>query len=147
MPFLPPNQQCQSTEGISNINYFCNSGTCITWLNTVIWEPTTSHWMKQSTWPRTVLCGGWCLHMALRTPSGACQKRRRKGTVQYYTMTRLHTHTHTHTHIRLTALCPGLPRSAGTRKVNQPGFYWSKRQWVAVASAGPYASLHLTPDR
>ena len=27
------------------------------------------------------------------------------------------------------------------------GFYWSKRQWVAVASAGPYASLHLTADR
>ena len=26
-------------------------------------------------------------------------------------------------------------------------FLWSKRQWVAVASAGPYASLHLTPDR
>ena len=25
---------------------------------------------------------------------------------------------------------------------NQSGFYWSKRQWVAVASAGTYASLH-----
>ena len=30
---------------------------------------------------------------------------------------------------------------------NQSGFYWSKRQWVAVASAGPYASLQLAPDR
>ena len=30
---------------------------------------------------------------------------------------------------------------------NQSGFYWSKRQWVAVAPAGPYASLHLAPDR
>jgi len=30
---------------------------------------------------------------------------------------------------------------------NQSGFHWSKRQWVAVASAGPYASLHLAPDR
>jgi len=29
---------------------------------------------------------------------------------------------------------------------NQSGFYWSKRQWVAVASAGPYAILHLVPD-
>ena len=29
---------------------------------------------------------------------------------------------------------PGLPGWAGTRKVNQSGFYWSKRQWVAVAS-------------
>ena len=25
--------------------------------------------------------------------------------------------------------------------------YWSKRQWVVVTSAGPYASLHLAPDR
>jgi len=25
------------------------------------------------------------------------------------------------------------------------GFYWSKRQSVAVASAGPYANLHLAP--
>ena len=31
-------------------------------------------WMKQSTWPRSVLCGGWCLCVALRTPSCACQK-------------------------------------------------------------------------
>ena len=30
---------------------------------------------------------------------------------------------------------------------NQSGFYWSQRQWVAVASTGPYASLHLDPDR
>ena len=30
---------------------------------------------------------------------------------------------------------------------NQSGFYWSKRQSVAVASAGPHASLHLAPDR
>jgi len=30
---------------------------------------------------------------------------------------------------------------------NKSGFYWSKRQWVAVASAGTYASLHLAPDR
>ena len=52
-----------------------------------------------------------------------------------------------HTHTHLTALFPGLLRWASTRKVNQSGFYWSKRQWVAVASAGPYASLHLDPDR
>jgi len=51
------------------------------------------------------------------------------------------------THTRLTALFAGLPMLAGTRKVNQSGFYWSKRQWVAVASAEPYASLHLTADR
>ena len=31
--------------------------------------------------------------------------------------------THTHTHTRLTALFPGLPGWAGTRKLNQSGFY------------------------
>ena len=67
--------------------------------------------------------------------------------VSKYTHARTHARTHTHTHTHLTALCPGLPRWAGTRKVNQSGFYWSKRQRVAVASATPYASLHLTPDR
>jgi len=30
---------------------------------------------------------------------------------------------------------------------NQSRFYWSKRQWVAVASAGQYASLHHDLDR
>ena len=52
-----------------------------------------------------------------------------------------------HSHTRLTALCPGLPGWAGTRKVKPIWFYRSKRQWVAVASAGPYASLHLAPDK
>ena len=49
------------------------------------------------------------------------------------------------THTRLTALFPELPRWAGTRKVKP--IWISKRQWVAVASAGPYAtaSLHLAP--
>jgi len=27
---------------------------------------------------------------------------------------------------------------------NQLEFYWSNRQWVAVASSGPYANLHIT---
>ena len=38
-------------------------------------------------------------------------------------------------------------RWAVPERYNQFGFYRSKRQWVAVASAGPYASLHLAPDR
>ena len=47
------------------------------------------------------------------------------------------------THTHLTALF------SGTTRVSQyqEGFYWSKKEWVAVASAGPYASLHLAPDR
>ena len=53
----------------------------------------------------------------------------------------------TDTHTCLTHLCSGLPRWDSTRKAIQSGCYWSKKQWVAVASAGPYASLHLAPDR
>jgi len=53
-----------------------------------------------------------------------------------------HTHTHTHTHTRLTALFPGLPRWAGTRKV-EPIWILLKQETVS----GPYASLHLAPDR
>ena len=62
-----------------------------------------------------------------------------------------HTHTHTQSFYCSSGICPGLPRWAGTRKVKirkvKPiWIYWSKRQWVAVASAGPYTSLHLIPD-
>ena len=64
-----------------------------------------------------------------------------------------HTHTHTQPFYCSSGICPGPPGWAGTgtRKV-KPGrvkpiwIYWSKRKWVAVASAGLYASLHLIPD-
>ena len=38
------------------------------------WNHWTSPWMKQLTWLRIVHSGDWCLCLALRTPSGACQK-------------------------------------------------------------------------
>ena len=41
---------------------------------------------------------------------------------------------------------PGLPRWAGTRK-KKPIWILLKQETVAVALAGPYASLHLAPDR
>jgi len=52
---------------------------------------------------------------------------------------------HTHTH-------PFNGPFSVTTQVSQyekgkSGFYWRKWQWVAVASAGLYASLHLAPDR
>ena len=42
---------------------------------------------------------------------------------------------------------PGCPGEPVRESYNQSGFYCSKRQWVALASAGPYASLHLAPYR
>ena len=49
-----------------------------------------------------------------------------------------------HTHTHLTAPCPGLPWWAGTRK-EKP--IWISLKQETVASAGPYASLHLARDR
>ena len=58
----------------------------------------------------------------------------------------LHLSLGTHTHVEWPFVWdyPGEPAQ---ERWNQSGFYWSKRQWVAVASAWPYASLHLAPDR
>ena len=56
------------------------------------------------------------------------------------------THTHTHKHIHTPVYRPfflDYPGEPVPERWNQSGFYWSKRQWVAVASAGLYASLHL----
>ena len=59
---------------------------------------------------------------------------------------KLFSHTHTHTH--LTALFPGLPEWAGIRKV-KPIWILLKQETMSGSgiSWGPYASLHLTPDR
>ena len=58
-----------------------------------------------------------------------------------------HSNTHTHTHPFNGSLSGATRVSQYQKGKNQSGFYWSKRQWVAVSSAGPYASLHLAPDR
>ena len=57
------------------------------------------------------------------------------------------THTPVYTHTRLTALFPGLPGWAGTRKVKP---IWILLKQETVSSSGirwACASLHLTPDR
>jgi len=58
-----------------------------------------------------------------------------------------HKTTITHTHARLTALFPGLPGWAGTRKVKS---IWILLKQETVSGSGiswAYASLHLAPDR
>jgi len=59
-----------------------------------------------------------------------------------------HTHARTHTHTpRLTALFPGLPGWAGTRKV-KPIWILLKQETVSGSGISwAYASLHLAPDR
>ena len=53
-----------------------------------------------------------------------------------------------HTHTHLMALCPGLNRSAATRKV-KPIWILLKQETVSGSgiSWAIYASLHLSPDR
>jgi len=41
----------------------------------------------------------------------------------------------------------GTTRVSQYQKGKNIWIYWSKKQWVAVVSAGPYANLHVTPDR
>ena len=52
-----------------------------------------------------------------------------------------------HTHIHLTALFSGLPGSVGTRKEKPIWILLKQETWVAVASAGPYATLHIAPNK
>jgi len=52
--------------------------------------------------------------------------------------------THTYPHIHFMALLALSGIIQVSRYQNQSGFCWSKRQWVAVASSGPYANLHIT---
>ena len=61
------------------------------------------------------------------------------------------THTHTHTHARLTALCPGLTGSAGTRKV-KPIWILLKQETVsgngiswAICKSAPHSRQITTP--
>jgi len=51
-------------------------------------------------------------------------------------------HTLSHTHNYLMALWTLFGITQVSHYQNQYGFYWSKRQWVVVASAGLHAKLH-----
>ena len=68
-----------------------------------------------------------------------------------HTHTRTHARTHTHTHTRLTALFPGLPRCAGTRKV-KPIWILLKQETVsgsginwAICKSAPRSKQTTTP--
>jgi len=56
-------------------------------------------------------------------------------------------HTHAHTHPFNGPLSGTTRVSRYQRGKTNPDFTEAKSRWVAVASAGPYASLQLAPDR
>jgi len=51
---------------------------------------------------------------------------------------------HTHAHTHLTAIFLGIPKRTKTRKVKP---IWILLKQETVSGSGPYASLHLAPDR
>ena len=60
----------------------------------------------------------------------------------YETHTHTHAHTHTHTHTRLTALCPGIPGWAGTRKV-KPMWILLKQETVSGRQWHPLGHMQV----
>jgi len=56
--------------------------------------------------------------------------------------THAHAHAHTHTHTRLTALCPGIPGWAGTRKV-KPIWILLKQQTVSGRQWHPLGDMQV----
>ena len=89
MPFLPPNQQHQSTEGIKPWAHIkVITSVIVKWT----YLPCADlYWFIET-----------CYRCNLQLPSLQMISNK---------------HTHPHTHTRLMALCPGLPGWAGTRKV------------------------------
>ena len=47
-------------------------------LSSRTWNPITSPWITQLMWLGIVHSGDWCLRLALRTPSDACHKSRKR---------------------------------------------------------------------
>jgi len=95
----------------------------------------------------------WC-HCHPKTPSSLASFISRLVLPFWYWLTQviLEKRLLTHTHTCLTAICPGLPRQAGTRRQNQSGFKWSKRQWVfaprsrQITMPAPHHSVFYRPD-
>ena len=84
-------------------------------------------WMSPQ---RTATVAAAAAAAARYVPSGRRQNRLHQYCCVQYTEPR---HTHTHTHTRLTALCPGLPRWAGTRKVKP---IWILLEQETVSGSG-----------
>ena len=98
-------------------------------------------WGSATCW--TWLSGCCCIILALVCPSAYHGRLTRTYVSRTHTdtfngplsgTTQVSQYTHTHTH----------PFNGPFSGTTLAGFYWSKRQWVAVASAGSYASLHYS---
>ena len=147
MLFLTPNQQCQSNEGqewqlvqrdrLSGMKCFINKAIVDSRLCPSPVLPMVGQFkyllQYQILLQHTELLWVYtpCLTFVSPVPSQCVQLQIRPIKPE-------------HTYIRLMTFCPGLPGWAGTRKVKP---IWILLKQETVTSAGPYASLYLTPDR
>ena len=114
MPFLPPNNQQPPIPQLQ-----INSLICSHPQKSILIHSCRSLRIPKLTHRQNSIINGMHMpHVAARTMK--CNNRQ---------------HMHTFNSPFL-----GLPKWAGTRKVKPIWFYWSKRQWVAVATSGPYVS-------
>ena len=174
MPFLPPNQQRQSTEGIACV--VSKIKQCVSRLTRDVapaphsivgsWEECSVHFLSAAVTTSSlhrVSHSSW-LNLCLFIHGLSALWRRfevvKRLTKMYSTTLKLSSmpsglqchklvfcvliYTHKETFWRL--LFWDYPGEL-VREKNQSEFYWSKRQRVAVASARIYASLHLAADR
>ena len=115
------------------------AGHCWYWHLWMIRQCTKLHCNTEprTTWCRVHRWSGrqWSCPPADTAGAGHCW------TLEIYQCA-LYTHTHTHTH--LTALCPGLPRWAGTRKVK---LIWILLKQETVSGSGiSWADCKSTPS-
>ena len=186
MPFLPPNQQRQSTEGKSLLTTLIRQSTSRAWLIAVYYKSVSCN-------PLTPLLRFvvdllynlflqlrrfWLTYSALCGPSAVADLLvpLQHGQTDRHTiadtiatikcslssvsdgsrLTSLSlsldgantrgTHTHTHTH-PFNGRLSGTTRASRCWKGKTNVDFTEAVKWVAVAAAGPYASLHLAPDR
>jgi len=115
IPFLSPNQQCQSSVGTD-----CNNKTVQKCIKYTSVDRTNDNWSINIQYTISFV---WNNGSAVNNNTT--------------------TTTTTTTILQLSGFCLGLPKWASTRQVKPIWIYWSKRKWMAVASARPYANLQL----
>ena len=159
MPFLPPNKQRQSTEGTCCFYNWQNFGwhsalrgpsavaeLLVNLVNSIMGRSIVAYFLTAISLLLIIL-PSVLRHCWLDVRKSICPVKNWEVRCWRGYLSGARKEGHTHTHTCLTAFFWDYPGELVPERQYQCGFYWSKRQWVAVASAGPYASLHLAPDR
>ena len=141
---LTEHKQCFTSPARTTAASSCTWATTTPHLTTTpaLWHHLLLHHVDNLIWDPQVLDGA-AANVALRHAP--------EPVTILHGETETHTHTHTHTHSRLTALFPGLPTWAGTRKV-KPIWILLKQETVSgsgiswdICKSAPHARQITTP--